>query len=215
MVDNIMAQQSYNRFVNLDSISERIINYLIKSDTIYANRLWKLLKYPENDALLKQNLTQSEKAELVDNEKGDQSLKRVFRYPVLEDSFVVQTSLLRIYLDSIIPQNHLVSVVNIGFDIVTHNKLSNVYNDSFDELENPDEFRAIESEIMLKSRNDVFLRNLLAELNGKDIEGVGQLQFDRKLSPFAQGKLGLFNNKNYSGYKVIIPCMQSGVSPYA
>lgn len=215
MVDNMIAQQAYNRFMNLDSISERIINYLIKSDTIYANRLWKLLKYPETDALLKQNLTQTEKAELVDNEKGDQSLKRVFRYPVLEDSFVVQTSLLRIYLDSIIPQNHLVSTVNIGFDIVTHNKLSNVYNDSFDELENPDEFRAIESEIMLKSRNDVFLKNLLAELNGKDIEGVGQLQFDRTLSPFAQGKLGLFNNKNYSGYKVIIPCMQSGVSPYA
>lgn len=212
MFDNIISQQSYNRFVNLDSISERIINYLIKSDSIFANRIWKLLKYPETNALLQQNLTQEEKAFLVDNDSEDQSNRRVFRYPFLEDSFVVKSSLLRIYIDSVVPQNHLTAIVNIGFDLITHNKLSNVYNDSSDELEYPDEFRAIESEIMLKSRNDVFLKNLLAELNGKDIEGVGQLVFDKNLSPFSQAKLGLFNNKNYSGYKIIMACMQSGVS---
>ena len=45
MFNNSITQQSYNRFVNLDSISERIINYLVTSDSIYANRIWKLLKY--------------------------------------------------------------------------------------------------------------------------------------------------------------------------
>ena len=40
MFVNSIAQQNYNRFVNLDSITDRIINYLIKSDSIYANRIW-------------------------------------------------------------------------------------------------------------------------------------------------------------------------------
>ena len=127
MFVNSIAQQNYNRFMNLDSITDRIINYLIKSDSIYANRIWKLLKYPEVDALLQQDLTQEEKAELVDNDSTEQSTKRVFRYPFIEDSFVVKASIMRIYIDTILPQNHLNSVVNVGFDLLNHNKLSNVY----------------------------------------------------------------------------------------
>ena len=99
MFVNSIAQQNYNRFMNLDSITDRIINYLIKSDSIYANRIWKLLKYPEVDALLQQDLTQEEKAELVDNDSTEQSTKRVFRYPFIEDSFVVKASIMRIYID--------------------------------------------------------------------------------------------------------------------
>lgn len=212
MFVNSIAQQNYNRFMNLDSITDRIINYLIKSDSIYANRIWKLLKYPEVDALLQQDLTQEEKAELVDNDSTEQSTKRVFRYPFIEDSFVVKASIMRIYIDTILPQNHLNSVVNVGFDLLNHNKLSNVYNDSNDELENPLAFRPVEQEIMLKSRQEVFLKNILAELNGADIEGVGVLVFDKNLSPFSQAKLGYFNNKNYTGYQLLMACMQSGVA---
>ena len=43
----------FNRFYNLDSIEERLINFLIKSDSDDANRIWKLLKYNSMDALLK------------------------------------------------------------------------------------------------------------------------------------------------------------------
>ena len=211
MSDNLIAQQSYNRFINLDSIGERIINHLITSNTLYSNRIWKLLKYSEKEALLKENLTREEKIALVDNDGIYQSDKRIFRYPFLEDSFVVEASCLRIYIDSVVPMNHLTSVVNVGFDLLTHNKLSNVYNDSSDELEYPESFKKNEENIMLKSRSEVLLKNILAEFNGTDVEGVGQLCFDRNLSVFSQAKLGLFNNKNYSGYKLIIPCMQSGV----
>ena len=209
---NLVSQQKYNRFVNLDSIEERIINYLIKSDSIYANRIWKILKYSDKNALLQNNLTQREKAELVDDDSEMQTEKRVFRYPFIEDAFTVQCSLLRIYIDSIIPINHLNSIVNIGIDLVTHNKINNLYNDSGDELENPDIYNPMENEIVLKSRKSVFLKNILAELNGKDIEGVGQLQFNREGSSFSQAKLGLFNNRDYTGYKVIFACNQSGVN---
>ena len=42
---------AYNRFVNLDNIEYRIVNYLAKSTTKYANNLWKILKYDTEDCL--------------------------------------------------------------------------------------------------------------------------------------------------------------------
>lgn len=207
----MIADQKYNRFCNLDSITERIINYLIKSDSDDANRIWKLLQYADKDALLKENLTQEEKAKLVDDDGAYQSEKKVFRYPYLEDSFTVRTSLLRIYIDNVVPKNHLTAVVNVGFDIISHNKISNVYNDSADPIEDPEKYKPVDSEIMIKSRNDVLLKSILAELNGKHVEGVGTFAFDNSLSPFSQAKFGLFNNKNYCGFKLVIPCMVSGV----
>ena len=212
MMNDIIGDMSFNRFVNIDSIEERIINHFITSQTDNANRICKLLKYSDSKALLKPSLTLKEKAELVDMDSSNQEEKRFFRSPFIEDAMTVQCSLIRIYIDSVVPKNHLNSIVNVGFDIVTHNKIVNVYNDACDDIENPEQFRPIEQEVMMKSRNSVILKNLLAELNGLEIAGVGKFQFNQQLSPFSQAKLGIFNNKNYMGYKVIVPVMMSGVS---
>ena len=201
----------FNRFINLDSIEDRIIGYLINSDSVYAERIWKLLKYPEADALLRPNLTKQEKAKLVDDNTTNQDDKAVFRYPFLEDAFVVKSSIIRFYIDSVVPVNHLVSTVNIGIDIISNNKINNVYNDENDEIENPDGFKKTDEFISIKSRNECLFKNILAVLNGKNIEGVGVLQFNQNLSPFSQARLGFFNNQNYFGYKVLIACQQSGV----
>lgn len=211
-MDNMIGNMSFNRFVNIDSIEERIINHFVTSETDEANRICKLLKYPDSRALLKPNLTRNEKSQLVDMDSSNQEDKRFFRSPFIEDAMTVQCSLIRVYIDSIVPKNHLNSIVNVGFDIVTHNKIINVYNDACDDLENPEQFRPIEQEVMMKSRNSVILKNLLAEINGLEIAGVGKFQFNQQLSVFSQAKLGIFNNKNYMGYKVIVPVMMSGVS---
>lgn len=211
-MNNTIADMSFNRFVNIDSIEERIINHFVLSDSDYANRICKLLKYSDSRALLKPNLTQKEKSQLVDMDSANQEEKRFFRSPFIEDAMTVQCSLIRVYIDSVVPKTHLNSIVNVGFDIVTHNKIINVYNDACDDLENPELFRPIEQEVMMKSRNSVILKNLLAELNGLEIAGVGKFQFNQQLSPFSQARLGIFNNNNYMGYKVIIPVMMSGVS---
>ena len=208
MFVNSIAQQNYNRFMNLDSITDRIINYLIKSDSIYANRIWKLLKYPEVDALLQQDLTQEEKAELVDNDSTEQSTKRVFRYPFIEDSFVVKASIMRIYIDTILPQNHLNSVVNVGFDLLNHNKLSNVYNDSNDILE---EGREVEEDIIVKNRNNILLKSILGILNGANVEGVGMLQFNQSLTKESQMKNYSNNKTNFYGYSLVMSCIMSGM----
>ena len=211
-MNNIIGDMNFNRFVNIDSIEERVINHFVTSESVQANRICKLLKYSDSKALLKNNLTQKEKAELVDMDSSEQETKRFFRSPFIEDAMTVQCSLIRVYIDSIVPKNHLNARVNGGFDVVTHNKINNVYNDACDDLENPEQFRPIEQEVMMKSRNSVILKNLLAELNGLEIAGVGKFQFNQQVSPFSQAKLGIFNNKNYMGYKVIVPVMMSGVS---
>ena len=41
-------ETQFNKFHNLDSVETRIINYLKNTDTDDCNRLWKLLKYSDN-----------------------------------------------------------------------------------------------------------------------------------------------------------------------
>ena len=211
MIGFMTDETQFNKFINIDSIDTRIVNYLRDSESKEAERIWKLLKYSDMRALFQEPLTKKEKNELIYRDK-DQNSKRIFTMPLVEDSMTETCSLLKIYISSIEPTDHLRATVNIAIDILSHNKLNNVYNDSNDELENPLAFRPVEQEIMLKSRQEVFLKNILAELNGADIEGVGVLVFDKNLSPFSQAKLGYFNNKNYTGYQLLMACMQSGVA---
>ena len=209
-----MSDSAFNRFVNLDSIEGRIINYLITSTNADAERLWKLLRYNDKNALSYDNLTKQEKSALIyTGEESQSDDKRVFMQSYIEDRFSVQCSLLKIYVDSIVPINHLLSIVNVGIDIMSHNKIQIVINDSFDELENPDTYRQIEEAILYKNRNTLLLKCLLSILNGATVEGVGQFQFNQKLSVFSQSKSGIFDNRQYNGSKNIFAVNMSGVSP--
>ena len=117
-------------------------------------------------------------------------------------------SIIKIYLYSIQPVNHLLSTVNIGIDIITHNKISNVYNDESDVL---DGGREVEENISTKNRNVIILKAILATLNGADIEGVGVLQFNKELSDKCQAEMKLSNNRNFYGYTVVLSCQMSGI----
>lgn len=205
---------AFNRFVNLDSIEDRIINYLINSETKNAKRIWKLLKYGTIDALNQKDLTKKERSKLIYRGEDEQTDKRIFMQSYLDDAFTVQCSLLKIYVDSVVPINHLVANVNIGIDIMSHSKVQIVYNDAMDDIENPDLYREVESQIVYKNRNTLLLKCILAELNGANIEGVGQLQFNQKASVFNQSRSGIFDNKMYNGSKTIFVTAMSGVSTY-
>jgi len=187
-----------------------------KTASFDDERIWKLLKYNTRDALTKPNLTKKEKAKLIYRGEKDVSQsdeKRVFMQSYLEDSFVIQCSLIKIYIDSVVPQTHLISTVNVCIDIMSHSKTQVVYNDASDEIEYPDEYRPIEGEIMYKNRNTLLLKCLLSVLNGRDIAGVGMLQFNQQLSPFSQSRSGIFDNRQFNGSKNIFCFQTSGVSP--
>jgi hypothetical protein len=200
-------ETQFNKFHNLDSVETRVVNYLRDSNTDDCNRMWKLLKHSDMRALYKDNLTSEEKRKLIYQDR-DESSCRVFTFPYVEDNFTEVCSIIKVYIYSIEPNNHLIDTVNVAIDILTHNKISNVYNDESDIF---DDGRIVEENISTKNRNTVILKAILATLNGADVEGTGVLQFNKELSDKCQAEMKLSNNRNFYGYTVVLSCQMSGV----
>jgi hypothetical protein len=198
---------NFNKFHNLDSVETRIIEYLRDTKTDDCERIWKILKYSDMKALYQNNLSAEEKNKLIYKDADEENC-RVFNFRYIEDNFLVTCSLIKIYLYGITPVNHIMSTVHIGIDILTHNKLSNVYNDNGDIL---DGGRPVEQDISTKNRNTVLLQAILSTLNGANIQGVGVLQFNKELSDKCQVEMRLSNNKNFYGYTVVLSGQMSGV----
>lgn len=203
----VYDETNFNHFINLDSVETRVIRYIRDSERPEAQRIWKLLKYNDVRALFNKDLTQKEKNDLIYLDQ-DQDKCRVFNFHFIEDEFVETCSLIKVYIHSIEPTNHLVSKVNVGIDILSHNKLSNVYNDDGDTL---DGGREVEEDIPVKNRNSVILRSLLSLLNGAIIEGVGVLQFNMEMTEKSKAEMRLTNNRNFYGYTMVMTCEMSGV----
>lgn len=200
-------ETQFNKFHNLDSVETRVVNYLRDTNTDDCNRLWKLLKYSDMKALYKDNLSAADKKNLIYQDRNETDC-RVFTFPYIEDNFTEVCSVIKVYMYSVQPVNHLLSTVNIGIDILTHNKVSNVYNDESDIL---DGGREVEENISTKNRNAIMLKAILATLNGADVEGVGVLQFNKELSDKCQAEMKLSNNRNFYGYTVVLSCQMSGI----
>lgn len=200
-------ETQFNKYHNLDSVETRIINYLKNTETNDCNRLWKLLKYTDMKALYKNNLSKQEKNELIYQDKNESNC-RVFTFPYIEDNFTEVCSLIKVYIYNMQPVNHLTTTVNVGIDILTHNKISNVYNDESDILDNG---RPVEENISTKNRNTIILKSILSTLNGADIEGAGVLQFNKELSDKCQAEMKLSNNRNFYGYTIVLSCQMSGI----
>ena len=200
-------RSQFNQFHNLDSVETRVINYLRDTATQDCNRLWKILRYSDMRALYRDDLTQKEKNDLIYQDR-DEAACRVFTFPYIEDNFTEVCSIIKIYVHSITPTNHLLSNVNIAVDVLTHNKISSVYNDESDVL---DGGRQVEENISVKNRNSVMLKAILATLNGANVEGVGVLQFNKALSDKCQAEMKLSNNKNFYGYTFVLSCQMSGI----
>ena len=64
-MNGFVTGSAFNRYTNLDNIEWKIIDYLVKSKSKYANYLWKILKYDTEDCLTKADLTEKEKLALV------------------------------------------------------------------------------------------------------------------------------------------------------
>lgn len=242
---NIYNDNAFNRYTNLDNVEWNIIMHLVESQTKFANNIWKILKYNTEDCLLLDNVDKKDRLSLIYTNNGDASVKRVFMTPFIDDSWEMQSSHLHVYVDTLMPQNHLNSVVNIRFETIVHNKISNIIGDGADgenfgegefpcnkDCTNPSEFREIpnpnydntqppgpnnsvylyEPWVMYKNRATVFLKSVLAELNGTFVNGVGKLQFNAELSPYCQSRNYVWNGRKFYGHSTVLATMMSGVS---
>ena len=209
------TEHAFNRFKDLDGIEWRIIDHLAKDQGKYADYFWKALKYDSNDCLSQPSLSYEERMALVYTGQGESSKYRVFITPYVDDSWQEQGSHAHFYVYSIQPTNHTNAVVNVGIELIVHNKLINILGDAsvFNEDTNPTEMNEdLESTVPYKSRITELLKDVVAALNGINVASVGQFQFNERLSIYDRANLALWNGESFIGYNVVMSTIMSGVS---
>jgi hypothetical protein len=197
----------YNNHEPLRYLSNNIIEYLIDNNDI----IWKLLKYQEPDALNKPNLTREEKSNLI--YKGwvwdgtqyvldDSSDKAVFRQPWIDDANTSAVSMLRVYLSTLVPETRITTVSIYTVELVVHNKNVNILSNLGDE-EN-------ETPVSVENRLELLVQQVLKTLNGARIGGIGEMFFDMEGNYMTKGMIGLYNNRNYYGFKLALGVRVNG-----
>jgi len=176
----LIIDNGYNKFGQIPMMSYNILSYLIQNN----EDIWKILKYPSSDCLSQPNLTQSEKGALIYSGEADSTPYRAFLDNFLDDAFVEQVSLLRIFPEIIIPTSRVLSSVTFHIQAFSHVKLQIL--DGY------------------MNRNVYLMQQILQTLNGMDISGVGNLSFDRMGNPYDRANLNISNSKSFSGYSIFM-----------
>lgn len=232
MIDDSFAPSKYNRFDHLDEIEDRVIYYLIsmsqkktEAEKKQTEIIWKLLCYGDDYDALNMELPSYQQVRSLISDDSDvetQNEKRIFRSPHFDDAWASRGALIKIYIDSIIPKDRYKAVVNIGIDVIVHNKSINIAADDEQKTHPVDVIYEYDNEgnvigenkvtIQTKSRVTTLVKAILSLLNGASIQGVGQIEFSTDMSRFQQAQYGVWNNRNYEGIKLVMGCWMSGVS---
>lgn len=175
-------EEIYNNFTYLADIPKNIINYLIENDDV----IWKYLHYTDPDAFLSDtdhpNLTSIQKAFLIYDGLRNETDCRVFLNLGQDYSWTIEAAILRLGLPEIIPSSYVRANVFVGFEILCHYKTNMLRN--------------------YQSRDDAILQRLLTVLNGAEIEHVGRLFFDTRIS--AKCKSYMIGQIPYRGKALIM-----------
>lgn len=190
MLANNNNSLGFNSFLDQPKIPYQIINFLMESESESAKSVWKLLKYPTQDAMSKPDLSIEEKLDLVWTPKQPEweheEKYTIFLKPLIGNALdtAEQQTQLRLFRYHTQPRSRTESVVLFEFDILTNEKTSMVYD----------------KDDVLCERCDLIESNILNVLNGSDI-GIGQnyLRFDAELSRSCQSTVGFGNSKTFYG----------------
>lgn len=174
---------TFNNYSSLPSVPYQIISYLAQNN----DRIFKALYYQDSDALDQEDLTLEQKINMIYVDEGIETEKQIFLKPLIGEEMVDSVNQLRLYKYSITPVDSMVSVINYRFDIITGSKVSLIYDNDIP-----------------CSRLDIIETELLNTLNGVDLFGTGQFQFNRDLSTQNKQILSLSNSKNFFGSILIM-----------
>jgi len=179
-------QHEYAKFSGLDQIPYSIVSYLIDNDEL----IWKLLRYDDADAWKssKANLTKAQKGVLVWDGIRKIIDCRVFLDTGADDSWILETSMLRISVVETTPSTYVWGNVCIALDTYVHYKVNALSNYS--------------------PRNLMICRRLLEVLNGADVPGAGRLFFDAKAAPRSRMLIG--GQVPYKGMSLMMYALELG-----
>ena len=169
---------AYNTYSGIEMMPYKIITYMIENN----QDIFKLLKYNLPDALDNPNLTYLEKAELIYNGEPNSTLSRIFMQPITDDAFTEMIAQFRVYPEIISPEDAIRGIVTFRFELLSHDKINTLNNYS--------------------TRILWMLQSAIKTFNGINIDGVGQLFFNRKASGFDYAKQDIYNGRNYIGYSL-------------
>jgi len=210
-------EDSLNRFENIDSIEWKIVSHLINSETKHADNIWKILAHDTDiDALSSASVPKQDRDKLVFKDNGEETSKRVFLQPFVNEAWSEQCSSVYIYVDEIIPQDKARANVIVTVEVIVHAEAS-VIRSNADQISNPnanpnDSDKQGNIVVTRKNRATVLLKSLIAELNGLFLDGIGYLVLDQTLDKKSGASLSLWNSRSFYGYQIKFATKMSGVS---
>jgi len=211
MIDNLM---DYNRLDQLAGIEDRILYYLLSEknktpeELKLVHKIWRILYYNDMDALIddEEHPLPSYKdiVKLISADNSHQADKRIFRSPRVEEMWTEECSILKVYVDTIVPKNHLYSIVNIGLDIIVNTKIINLAVPDDEPNVWIDEVDGTPLTVMTMSRVTALTQAIVSLLNGASIQGVGKVIFSSQLSIYNKAQYAIWNNRNFEGIKIVM-----------
>lgn len=181
---------SFNSFKEMPKIPYQILTVLINNTDEDCEKLWKLIAYPDSDALSKPNLTREQKLNLIWKGESTEQHYNVFLKPMVSSSIDNDKSQtqLRLYRYNTMPLDRIEGIVCFEFDILVHADSCLVYDGQF-----------------LCEKTDLMEGLLLSIFNGRDIGvGSGVLEYNRELSRSCNSQLSISNSKTFYGRAVIL-----------
>ena len=190
MLANGNNTMAFNNFYEMPDFPYRIIEVLLKDNSQETEDFWKLLKYADQDALSKPNLTLKERKSLVWTGDSIEQKYNVFLKPLIGsslDTAEAQTQL-RLYRYNTMPTNQYEAIICFEADFITNEKTSLVRRNK-----------------ILCERTDLMESLFLSIMNGRDIKiGSGVFQFNRELSRSCNSQLNIGNSKTFYGRSLIL-----------
>lgn len=145
-----LYSNEYYLYDRIDEIPYNIIAHLVKNE----EDLWKLLYYPDANALNKDNLTLQQKSEIVYDGQTDMSQYHVFTNSLTDDAMTATSAIMRIYFAGIYPTNRNVAIATFELDVLSSNKI----------IQLSDHFH--------RNRALKMMQCVLRTLNGADVDPV-------------------------------------------
>lgn len=172
-----------NQFLSLPFIPYRIILALLENDN-----LCKILYYNSFDALSKPNLTFEQKVGMI----WSKDINRMDEYHIFmtntnANAMTEAKTMLQIYRYNDTPINPTICTTAYRFDFLYGTTTAMV------------EYQNISC-----NRGDVFQMELMKSLNDKDVAGIGNLQYNTRLSRLCGADVGIGNNSTFTGISIVL-----------
>lgn len=199
----VTISNGYNNYRPIRYIPDAIINHLMANNEI----IWKLFKYNTPDALLKPNLSIKEKQDLIytgfewNGERWvlDESTdKAIWKQPFNDNINVEAQTMMHIFLSNIHPDDRVVGTAYYTIELITHMQCIPILSNLGDGNN--------EKSVTSENRIEVLTQQVLECLNGAQIGSIGRLFFDLNGGHLTKSSAGLYNNRNYSGNRIIFGC---------